>query len=105
MWWGTAKLGHTREVGRAHQEGLLRRLDFILWVTSSTPSVHEPLETRHTCVYVYAFFSIEGKCISASSNGEPVEGFCQECFGESCMYTCGQAEVNQSIHAERQGNQ
>ena len=56
------------------------------------------------CVYLH-FFSIEGQQFSAVSNGEPVEAIHQERFGESCVDSSGQVEMDQRVQARRQGDQ
>lgn len=56
------------------QEDRLRKLYFILWARSFTPSVQEPSETADTvCVYVYLhfFFLERGSSFLLSVMGDP----------------------------------
>lgn len=70
------------------------------------PNVYEPLklQTQFVCMCI-CIFSPREAVVSALSNGEPVEAFCQEWFFESCVDTSGQVEMDQMVQARRLGGQ
>lgn len=87
MPWSKVNVRHSGEMAGLRSGRYIKGVGLCLVNRHSIPSVHEPskLQAQFGCTHLLFFFFVQsGQQVSAISNVEPVETFCQGWFGDSC---------------------